>query len=157
MNLDKKLVKYAKFIKNPKYFGKIIGIIDKAEDIGYEFKSFSQSDLDYMVDEMYNYYSVFDTIEKDKEMIRYCNSIWFIISDKKYILWETRFLTIALGFMLRAYLMLFFVKLTQIIIPKRAFDTRNIDWDMVLIRGGLNAAEYFGCELDEVEERRIEV
>ncbi len=157
MNLDKKLVKYAKFIKNPKYFGKIIGIIDKAEDIGYEFKSFSQSDLDYMVDEMYNYYSVFDTIEKDKEMIRYCNSIWFIISDKKYILWETRFLPIALGFMLRAYLMLFFVKLTQIIIPAKALDTHNVDWDMVLIHGGLNAAEYFGCELDEVEERRIEI
>ena len=53
--------------------------------------------------------------------------------------------------------MMFFVKLTQLINPERALDTYNIEWDMYLIHGGLKAAEFFGCEIDEVEERRIEI
>ena len=53
--------------------------------------------------------------------------------------------------------MMFFVKLTQLIDPDRALDSRNIEWDMYLIHGGLKAAELFECELDEVEERRIKI
>lgn len=157
MNLDKKLSKYVKFLDNPKYYGKIIDIIDKPDGIGYEFKSFTQDDIDNIVDILYDYYSVFETDEKHKQMVKYCNSTWFIISDKKYILWETQSLLIALGFLLRGYLMMFIVKLTQIINPTKALDTQNIDWDMYLIHGGLKAAEFFECEIDEVEERRIKM
>ena len=38
MNLDKKLAKYARQIKNPKYYGKILDILDKADETNYQFK-----------------------------------------------------------------------------------------------------------------------
>ncbi len=155
MNLDKKLAKYARQIKNPKYYGKILDILNKADETNYQFKDFSLYDLEYLTGEIASYYDAIQTDEDDRRMIKYCNSIWFIISDKKYILWETESLIIALGFMIRAYFLMFFVKLSQLINPVKAFDTRNVNWDMYLIRGGLKAAEFFDCEIDEVEERRI--
>ncbi len=157
MNLDKKLAKYARQIKNPKYYGKILDILDKADETNYEFKDFSLYDLEYLTGEIEAYYNAIQTDEDDERMIKYLNSIWFIISDKKYILWETESLFIALGFMIRAYFLMFFVKLSQLINPAKAFDTHNVNWDMYLIRGGLKAAEFFNCEIDEVEERRIEI
>ena len=157
MNLDKKLAKYAKQIKNPKYYGKILDILNKADETNYQFKDFSLYDLEYLTGEIASYYDAIQTDEDDRRMIKYCNSLWFIISDKKYILWETESLFIALGFMIRAYFLMFFVKLSQLINPAKAFDTHNVNWDMYLIRGGLKAAEFFDCEIDEVEERRIEI
>lgn len=156
MNLDKKLAKYAKQIRNPKYYGKILDILDKADETNYQFKDFSLYDLEYLTGEIEAYYNAIKTDEEDERMIKYLNSIWFIISDKKYILWETESLFIALGFMIRAYFLMFFVKLSQIINPAKAFDTHNINWDMYLIRGGLRAAEFFDCEIDELEQFRIE-
>ncbi len=157
MNLDKKLAKYAKQIKNPKYYGKILDILNKADETNYQFKDFSLYDLEYLTGEIEAYYNAIQTDEDDERMIKYLNSIWFIISDKKYILWETESLFIALGFMIRAYFLMFFVKLSQLINPAKAFDTHNVNWDMYLIRGGLKAAEFFDCEIDEVEERRIDL
>ncbi len=157
MDLDKKLAKYARQIKNPKYYGKILDILDKADETNYEFKDFSLHDLEYLTGEIASYYDAIQTDEDDRRMIKYCNSIWFIISDKKYILWETESLLIALGFMIRAYFLMFFVKLSQLINPAKAFETHNVNWDMYLIRGGLKAAEFFDCEIDEVEERRIDI
>lgn len=157
MNLDKKLAKYARQIKNPKYYGKILDILNKADDTNYEFKDFSLYDLEYLTGEIASYYDAIQTDEDDERMIKYCNSIWFIISDKKYILWETESLFIALGFMIRAYFLLFFVKLSQFINTAKAFDTHNVNWDMYLIRGGLKAAEFFDCEIDELENNRIEI
>ena len=157
MDLDKKLAKYARQIKNPKYYGKILDILNEADETNYQFKDFSLYDLEYLTGEIASYYDAIQTDEDDRRMIKYCNSIWFIISDKKYILWETESLFIALGFMIRAYFLMFFVKLSQLINPVKAFDTRNVNWDMYLIHGGLKAAEFFGCEIDEVEERRIEL
>ena len=157
MNYDKRLAKYARNLNNPKYYIPILRLLEDAERKGYKFKLFNEKDIEHIYDEVNCYLDAIPTEEDHKRMIKYCNSIWFIISDKNYILWETTSLFIALGFMLRAYLMLFFVRLSQLINPARAFDTHNIDWEMVLIRGGLNAAEYFGCEIDEVEERRIEI
>lgn len=157
MNLDKKLAKYARQIKNPKYYGKILDILNKADETNYQFKDFSLYDLEYLTGEIASYYDAIQTDEEDERMIKYCNSIWFIISDKKYILWETESLFIALGFMIRAYFLMFFVKLSQLINPAKAFDSHNVNWDMYLIRGGLKAAQFFDCEIDEVEERRIEL
>lgn len=157
MNYDKKLAKYAKQINNPKYYGKIIDILEKAEAENYQFRKFNLYDLEYLTNEIESYYEAITTDEDDRRMIKYYNSIWFIISDKKYILWETESLFIALGFMIRAYFLMFFVKLSQIINPAKAFDTHNVNWDMHLIRGGLKAAEFFDCEIDEIEERRIEI
>ena len=156
MNYDKKLAKYAKNLNNPKYFIPILRLMEDAENKNYQFKLFSEKDIEHIYDEIDCYMAAVTTEEDHKRMVKYCNSIWFIISDKKYILWETQSLLIALGFMIRGYFMMFFVKLSQLINPARAFDTHNIDWDMYLIRGGLKAAEFFGCEIDEIEERRID-
>ena len=157
MNYDKKLAKYAKNLNNPKYYIPILRLLEDAERKNYKFKLFSQNDIEHIHNEIDCYLAAVPTEADHKRMIKYYNSIWFIISDKKYILWETQSLFIALGFMLRGYLMMFFVKLSQLINPDRALDTYNIEWDMYLIHGGLKAAEFFGCEIDEVEERRIEV
>ncbi len=157
MNYDKRLAKYARNLNNPKYYIPILRLLEDAERKGYKFKLFNEKDIEHIYDEVNCYLDAIPTEEDHKRMIKYYNSIWFVISDQKYILWETVSLFIALGFIFRAYLMMFFVKLSQIIIPARALDTHNIDWDMVLIHGGLNAAEYLDCEIDEVEERRIEI
>ncbi len=44
MNLDKKLSRYAKHIDNPKYYEKILHILDKADEKHYIFKDFSKLD-----------------------------------------------------------------------------------------------------------------
>ena len=152
MNLDKKLAKYAKQIRNPKYYGKILDILDKADETNYQFKDFSLYDLEYLTGEIEAYYNAIETDEDDKRMIKYCNSIWFIISDKKYILWKTESLFIALGFMIRAYFLMFFVKLSQLINPMKAFDTHNINSDMYLCRGALKAAKFLNCDVLDLDE-----
>lgn len=155
MNLDKKLSKYVKFLDNPKYYGKIIDIIDKADGIGYEFKSFTQDDIDNIVDILYDYYSVFETDEKHKQMVKYCNSLWFIVSDKHYILVETPYLSIALSIYLRGYIILFFSKISRLINPTHFFECENINSDLYIFHGGLKAAEYIGCEIEDLEENHI--
>ncbi len=97
MNLDKKLAKYARQIRNPKYYGKILDILNKAEETNYQFKDFSIHDLEYLTGEIEAYYNTIETDEDDKRMIKYCNSIWFLVSDKHYILAETPYLWIAVS------------------------------------------------------------
>ena len=155
MNYDKKLAKYAKNLNNPKYYIPILRILEDAENKNYKFKQFSEKDIEHIYDEIDCYMAAVTTEEDHKRMVKYCNSIWFIISDKKYILWETQSLLIALGFMLRGYMMMFFVKLSQLINPYKAFDTHNIDWDMYLIHGGLKAAEFLGCDIFDLDEYRL--
>ena len=155
MNYDKKLAKYAKNLNNPKYYIPILRILEDAENKNYKFKLFTEKDIEHIYDEIDCYMVAVPTEEDHKRMVKYCNSIWFIISDKKYILWETQSLFIALGFMLRGYMMMFFVKLSQLINPYKAFDTHNIDWDMYLIHGGLEAAEFLGCEIFDLDEYRF--
>ena len=155
MNYDKKLAKYAKNLNNPKYYIPILRILEDAENNNYKFKQFSEKDIEHIYDEIDCYMAAVTTEEDHKRMVKYCNSIWFIISDKKYIFWETQSLLIALGFMLRGYMMMFFVKLSQLINPYKAFDTHNIDWDMYLIHGGLKAAEFLGCAIFDLDEYRL--
>lgn len=157
MNLDKKLSKYVKFLGNPKYYGKIIDIIDKADGIGYEFKSFTQDDLDDIVDILYDYYSVFETDEKHKQMVKYCNSLWFIVSDKHYILAKTPYLTIALSIYIRSYMILFFSKISRLINPAHFFECDNVESDLYIFHGGLKAVEYIGCDITDLEENLITV
>ena len=156
MTLDKKLKKYASHIENPKYYQKINDILLEAFEKDYQFESFSYEDLAYIHNEIDSFFDTLKTKEERDRMIKYCNSIWFIISDKKYILWETESIFIALSFIIRAYFMIFFVKLSQLINPATAFETHNINRDMYLCRGGIKAAEFLNCELDKVEDYWID-
>lgn len=155
MNLDKKLAKYAKQIRNPKYYGKILDILDKADETNYQFKDFSLYDLEYLTGEIEAYYNAIETYEDDARMIQYCNSIWFIISDKHYILAETPYLRIALSIYIRSYIFLFFSKLTRLINPIHFFECNNIDSELYLFKGALKAADYLHCEVFDLEEYRI--
>lgn len=155
MNLDKKLAKYARQIKNPKYYGKILDILDEAEEKNYQFKDFTLYDLEYLTGEIEAYYSVIETDEEDKRMVEYFNDIWIIVSDKHYILAETPYLWIALSVYIRCYMLLFWSKLTRLINPIHYFECNNIDSELYLFRGALKAAEYLECEVFDLEEYRL--
>ena len=155
MNLDKKLAKYAKQIRNPKYYGKILDILDKADEKNYHFKDFSLYDLEYLTGEIEAYYNAIETDEDDARMIQYCNSIWFIVSDKHYILAETPYLWIALSIYIRSYIFLFLSKLTRLINPAHFYECKNIESDLYIFRGGLKAANYIGCEVWDLEENKV--
>ena len=155
MNLDKKLAKYARQIKNPKYYSKILDILDKAEEKNYQFKDFTIFDLEYLTGEIEAYYSVIETDEEDKRMVEYFNSIWFIVSDKHYILAETLYLWIALSIYIRCYIFLFWSKLTRLINPLHFFECNNVNSELYLFRGALKAADYIGCEVFDLDEYRI--
>lgn len=155
MNLDKKLAKYTRQIKNPKYYGKILDIFDEAEEKNYQFKDFTLYDLEYLTGEIEAYYSVIETDEEDKRMVEYFNDIWIIVSDKHYILAETPYLWIALSVYIRCYMFLFWSKLTRLINPIHCFECNNIDSELYLFRGALKAAEYLECEVFDLEEYRL--
>ncbi len=155
MNLDKKLAKYAKQIRNPKYYGKILDILDKANETNYEFKDFSLYDLEYLTGEIEAYYNEIETDEDDARMIQYCNSIWFIVSDKHYILAETPFLWIALSIYIRSYSFVFLSKITRLVNPTHFYECNNIDSVLYIFRGGIKAADFIGCDLWNLEENKI--
>lgn len=152
MNLDKKLAKYARQIKNPKYYGKILDILDKAEEKNYQFKDFSLYDLEYLTGEIEAYYNAIDTDEEDRRMVEYFNNIWFIVSDKHYILAETPYLWIALSVYIRCYIFLFWSKLTRLINPMHFFECNNVNSELYLFRGALKTAEFLQCEVFDLEE-----
>ena len=56
MNYDKQLAKYARHLDNPKYYGKIINIIEKAERKNYKFRLFNDYDLERITGEVCSYY-----------------------------------------------------------------------------------------------------
>ena len=156
MNLDKKLAKYARKLDNPKYYLKILKIIDKADEKRYRFKDFSDADIMHIFDVVDSYFEVNNTREKHKRVVRHFNSIWFIVSDKHYVLVETPFLLIALSYYIRCYILLFFSKTTRLINPTHFYVCENAEWNIHLFRGGLKAAKFLGCDVWDLEENRIE-
>ncbi len=153
MNLDKKLAKYARKLDNPKYYLKILKIIDKADEKRYRFKDFSDADIMHIFDVIDSYFEI--NLDKHEEIIEYCNRIWFIVSDKHYILAETPFLSIALSVYIRCYMFLVWSKITRLISPTHFYECNNIDSELHLFRGGIKAAEYIGCDIYNLEENRV--
>ena len=157
MNLDKKLAKYAKQIRNPKYYGKILDILDKADETNYQFKDFSLYDLEYLTGEIEAYYNAIQTDEDDKRMIKYCNSYWFVVSDKKYVIWKTAYLWIALSVLLRAKILVIAVKIRQRLRSDLFTDMENVSNDLYLFHGAIKAAEFIGCDVLDLDKETIEV
>ncbi len=155
MNYDKKLAKYAKQINNPKYYDRILDILERADDENYEFKDFNDYDLEKISGEIEAYYKAITTEEDHKRMIKYCNSYWFVLSDKDLILYEAEYLIFALLFLIKAYLFLLYTKISRAITPEKWIETENATKDLYLCRGALKAAEIIGCEIFDLEEKKI--
>ncbi len=155
MNLDKKLSRYAKHIDNPKYYEKILHILDKADEKHYIFKDFSKLDIIHIYDVIDGYFEVNNSYEKHKRIVKYFNTIWFIVSDKHYILVETPFLLIALSYYIRCYILLFFSKTKRLINPTHFYECNNVEWNIYLFRSALKASEFIGCDVWDLEENHI--
>lgn len=146
MNLDKKLAKYARQLDNPKYYGKILKILEKADKTGYQFKKFNNWDLEKITGEIFAYYDAITTEEDDKRMIRYCNKDWFIISDKNYVLFTTPSIFIALSVYIRCYMILHFTFLTRITNPYKFLEAEKVDKKFFMIRGAIKASKFLGTD-----------
>ncbi len=155
MNYDKKLAKYAKQINNPKYYGKIINILEKAEDENYEFKDFNDYDLEKITGEIKDYYEAVTTDEDHKKMVKYCNSYWFVLSDKNLILYETENLIFAITFYIKANLLLIFARIRQALAPDKWIEAENVTKELFLCQGALKAAKIMGCDIFDLEEKKI--
>ncbi len=155
MNLDKKLAKYARQLDNPKYYPKILDLLDEAERKGYKLDQFNLYDLDHIASEIYSYYEAITTPEEDNRMIHYCNKTWFIISDKNYILYETSSLLYAIIFYIKTYLILFISKIFQFFEQNKLIIVDNVNKDIWLIRGAIKASKFIGCNIFELEEKKI--
>lgn len=152
MNLDKKLAKYARQLDNPKYYGKILKILEKADKKNYQFKIFNTWDLEKISGEIFAYYDAIPDDEADKRMIAFYNTDWFIVSDKNYILFQTPKLFIALDVYLRSYLILFYARLRQAYYQDRLITSENVNRKIYILRGAIKTSKFLGASLDDFDE-----
>ena len=157
MNYDKKLAKYAKQLRNPKYFDKIMDILEQAEKENYQFKQFSLYDLEYLTGEIEAYYNAITTDEEHKRMVKFCNSYWIVVSDKNHVLGYTENLLTAIYFIIKSYLTIFIVKIRQKINPTQYIDLVHVNKDLYLCHGALKAAKLMGCDFLDLSERMVEL
>lgn len=154
-NYDKQLAKYTGQLENPKYYDKILKILNKAERINYQWKQFNVYDLERITGEILAYSEVITTDFEHKRMVKQCNSNWFLISDKNYILWESESFFIALSTYIRAYMILWYARIKKLFFTDRLITTDNVDKEIYLVRGAINAAKELGCDVWDIEEYRI--
>lgn len=157
MNYDKKLAKYAKQLRNPKYYDKIADIIDKALEEKYEFKQFSLYDLEYITGEIEAYYNAITTDKEHERMVKFCNSYWIVVSDKNYVLGYTENLLLAVYFIIKSYFILFFSRIKQAFNPTILINFEHVSKDFYLCHGGLKAADLIGCDFLDLSERMVEL
>ena len=157
MNYDKMLAKYAKQLRNPKYYDKIQDIIDKALEEKYEFKQFSLYDLEYIAGEIEAYYKAITTEEEHKRMIKFCNSYWIVVSDKNYVLGYTENLLTAIYFIIKSYITIFISRIKQTLDPTIIIDFEHVNKDLYLCHGGLKAADLIGCDFLDLSEKMVKL
>lgn len=152
MNYDKQLAKYAKQLDNPKYFGKILKILDKADKANYKFKNFNVFDLELITGEIYQYYSAITTDEEDRRMVHYFNKACFLISDKNYILCVTENLFNAYLMYVKMKIVMFLARLKQLYRPDIYIEIGNVNNDIYFCRGALTAAKCLNADVFELEK-----
>ncbi len=155
-NYDKQLAKYARQLENPKYYEKIIAIIDAAEKHNYIWKDFNIYDLHRITGEICAYYDAVPTDEEHRRVIKHCNSNWFLISDKNYVLWESQSFLIALSTYIRANLILWYARIKQLFVTDRLITTDNVNNTFYLVRGAINTAKVLNCEFWDLEDKWVE-
>ncbi len=118
-------------------------------------KTFPNQTIIHIYDVIDGYFEVNNSYEKHKRTIKYFNSYWFIITDKKYIVWISRSLLISLSFIIRGYFLLFISKLTRLISPTHFLECENVNWDLYLCRGALKDADFLECDVLDLDEYMI--
>lgn len=143
------------------FYGRAIGLhketseIDYFSGIVYRWKFFNVYDLDYITGEFWGYYAAVTTYAEHKRIVRHCNSNWFVLSDKNLILWESESFLTALSVYVRGYLMMCYVRIKRFFVTDRLICADNVDMEMYLLRGAINAAKWLGCEFWEMEDKRL--
>ncbi len=155
MNYDRKLAKYARQLENPKYYERILKILEKADKANYTFKDFTNADLEHITSEICSYFDAITTQEEHKKMIAHTNKNWFVISDKNLILWETDNLINALLYLIKGYFLLITTRFRQFFRPDLIITIQNVNWDISLCRGALRTATKIGCSFWNLEDKRI--
>ena len=155
MNLSKKLAKYARKLDNPKYYYKIQDILEKAEKIGFNLEDFNYMDIAKIQETIGEYFEQIDNKAAHKRIVKYYNSYWFIVSDKKYVLFTTATLFSAIWIYLRCSFILHLAKLQQPFMLDRIIMADNVNKDIYLFKGGIRTSRFIGCDVLELEENRI--
>ena len=155
MNYDKQLAKYARHLDNPKYYEKIINIIDKAEKKNYKFKLFNVYDLERITGEMCAYYDAVPTDEEDKRMIHYFNNTYFLISDKNYVLWTSNNFFGVYIMYIRMKLMILHARIKQAFRPDLYIEIGNVNNEIYFCRGALKAAKALNTDVFNLEEYSV--
>lgn len=92
------------------------------------------------------------TEEEDKRMIHYFNKACFLISDKNYILCVTKGLFEALCMYFKMKIVLFLTRTKQLFRPDLLITMGNVNNDIYLCRGALNAAKALDADVFELEK-----
>ena len=90
--------------------------------------------------------------EEDKRMIHYFNKACFLISDKNYILCVTKGLFEALCMYFKMKIVLFLTRTKQLFRPDLLITMGNVNNDIYLCRGALNAAKALDADVFELEK-----
>lgn len=151
MNYDRQLAKYARQLDNPKYYGKIIDIIRKADLNNYAFKNFNAYDLEKITGEICAYYDAIKTDEEDKRMIHYFNNACFLISDKNYILAVTENKLDAYILYLKMKVVIFLARIKQLFRTDLYIDIENVNNEIFICKGALTAARQLNADVFELE------
>lgn len=151
MNFDKRLAKYARRLENPKYYGKILDILEKAEKCGYEFKMFNVWDLEKISSTVAAYYEAVNTVEEDKRMVRYLNKDWFVVADDGKVVFSSPSFLKAAGVFVRAKLIVLWRLLGDYFYFFEYIREDEKKLRVSLVRGGLRAARMCGCDVWEME------
>ena len=155
MNYDKQLAKYARHLDNPKYYGKIINIIEKAERKNYKFKLFNVYDLERITGEVCSYYDAVPTEEENKRMIHYFNNTFFLISDKNLILWSSNNFFEVYSIYIRMKFMILNARITQLFRPDLYIEIGNVNNDIYFCRGALKAAKVLNTDVFNLDEYSV--
>ncbi len=155
MILDKILARYAKQIYNPKYYFKILDILEFAEKINYKFTMFSDADLEYITGEINAYFNALQEPEEHLYMIKHLNSNWFVTTDKNYILFENCSLFKTLRFFIKTNIFLMCIRMRQIFRPDLIINVSKVKNDIYLKRGGISVSKQFNCNIFELDNRRV--
>ncbi len=152
MNYDKKLARLVKDVNNPKNYRKILDLLGRAYMDEYQFKDFSRKDIDYICDEIMAFYGAVKTTEEQTRFIKWYNKCYFVVSDKKLVLFETMSLRTAVEFYIRGTVMLLAAKIQNTFSIDRYVFADNIENRMYLIRGAGSTARFCNVEWHQLDD-----
>lgn len=149
-NFGRELARYARKLENPKYYARILDILENAEKCGYVFKKFNKWDLLKISSEIASYYEAVKTDAEDRRIIRYLNSDWFVVSDDGKAVFSSPSFLKAAGVFLRAKMIVLRRFLGECFCSFEYIEEDMRKLDLALVRGGLRAQKVCGCDVWEM-------